>query len=111
MTAAITQRDFETFGALLEQESLEVQAVMLSSTPSCLYLSPATVSVLRAVPRWREDRVGVYVTLDAGPNPHLICEAGHERAVVERVEALFGDATVLCSGIGPGVTMLDDHLI
>ena len=111
MMAAIAQRDFETFGALLEQESLEVQAVMLSSTPSCLYLAPATVDILHAVPRWREDRIGVYVTLDAGPNPHLICEARHEKAVVERVEALLGNATVLCNRPGPGVTMLDDHLI
>jgi len=111
MTAAIAQRDLAAFGALLEQESLEVQAVMLSSTPPCLYLSADTVEVLRAVPRWREDRIGVYVTLDAGPNPHLICEARDERAVVERAEALLDNATIVCSRPGPGVTMLDDHLI
>jgi len=111
MTAAIAQRDFDTLGSLIEQEALEVQAVMLSSTPPCLYFTPATVEILRAVPRWREDRIGVYVTLDAGPNPHLICEAHHERDVVERVESLLGDATVVCSRPGPGVTMIDDHLI
>jgi len=111
LKAAMLQRDFETFGALVEQESLEMHAVMISSTPSCLYLVPETISFLHAVRRWREDGVQVALTLDAGPNPHLICPAEHADEVQRRAEALAPGRTVVHSRPGPGVTLLEEHLV
>jgi len=111
LKAAMLRRDFAAFGALLEQESLEMHAVMISSTPSCLYLTPGSVAFLHAVRRWRDDGVAVAMTLDAGPNPHLICPADHEDEVLRRSQALAPGATVVRNRPGAGVTLLEEHLI
>ena len=109
--AALAQRDIEVFGQLVEQEAYETQAIMLSSEPPCLVLLPSTVSFLREVRHWREDGLAVYVTLDAGPNPHLICEGSDAGAVLERIAALAPDAEVLHCRPGPGVQLVEDHLL
>ncbi len=109
--AAMLQRDFATFGALIEQEALEMHGVMISSTPACLYLAPLTVAFLQAVPRWRDDGVDVALTLDAGPNPHLICPAAHAEEVTRRAEQLAPGCTLVVSRPGGGVALLQEHLV
>ena len=111
MTSAIANRDLQTLGPLVEQESLEVQALMISSTPPCLYMAPPTLAFVLAVQRWREEGLDVYLTLDAGPNPHLLCEGRDEGEVLERIGRLAPRATVLRNRPGAGVTLVDDHLI
>ncbi len=109
--AAVAARDMDALGPLVEQEAMEVQALMLSSTPSCLYMTPGTVAFLRAVPRWRAEGLPVYLTLDAGPNPHLLCEAGVEADVLERIRELAPQTKVLRCRPGPGVTLVREHLL
>ena len=66
---------------------------------------------LRAVRAWREDGLAVYLTLDAGPNPHLLCRAADAPAVMARAEALAPAAELICNQPGPGVTLVDEHLV
>ncbi len=108
---ALAARDFEILGSLVEQESLEMHALMLSANPACLYMAPASLAFVHAVRRWRDDGLPVYVTLDAGPNPHLLCEGRHEAAVLRRVEELAPTATVLCNRPGPAVACQEEHLL
>jgi len=111
VAGALASRDLTALGELAEAESLEVQALMLSSTPSCLYLEPATVQFMHAVRRWREEGLEVYLTLDAGPNPHLLCRGGSEQEVLRRAAGLAPDADLILNRPGPGVTLVEDHLL
>ncbi len=108
---ALARRDLTTLGELVEQEALETQALMFSSTPPCLYLLPGTVALLHAVRRWREDGLPVYLTLDAGPNPHLLCEGPHQEQVLDAVETLLPRARVIANRPGPGTTLVQEHLL
>ncbi len=108
---ALARRDLATLGELVEQEALEMHAVMLSSTPSCLYLLPGTIAVAQAVRRWREEGLPVYLTLDAGPNPHLLCEGHDEGRVRGAIERLLPGVDVLANRPGPGVTLVQEHLL
>ncbi|MCY3711151.1 MAG: diphosphomevalonate decarboxylase [Caldilineaceae bacterium] len=108
---AIVERDIRLLGPVLELDALAMHGVMMTSTPSLLYWQPGTLEVLQAVRSWREDEgVPVYFTIDAGPNVHLICEAGSAAEVERRVGALPAVRRVLTSGPGTGPQLLDGHL-
>jgi diphosphomevalonate decarboxylase len=100
--AAIATRDLPRLGVVIEQDALAMHAVMMTSTPSLLYWQPATLELLHAVRRWREDdKLPVYFTIDAGPNVHLICEAGSAPAVHAQLGELACVQKVIVSAPGP----------
>lgn len=84
--AAIDARDLAALGPEIEAEALELHATAMTSQPPVLYWDGATVELLHAVRRWRADGLGVWFTLDAGPNVHLICDA-HDAAQVRDAAA------------------------
>ena len=61
---------------------------------------------------WREeDGLPVYLTLDAGPNPHLLCEGEHQEQILDAVEKLLPRAQVIANRPGPGTTLVEEHLL
>ena len=108
---AIANRDFATFGALVEHEAMEVQAIMMSGEPSALYLQGATVALIHRLRDWREhEGLPVWFTLDAGPNLHVLCEGKDAAEVKRRLAAVVPDAELLENRPGPGARVHDDHL-
>ena len=106
----IWTRDLGTVGPHIEADALAMHGVMMTSEPSLLYWLPATVSVLQAVRLWREEGLGVYFTLDAGPNVHCLCERDDAAEVEQRLRNLSGVEDVLVSAVGAGVRSVDYHL-
>lgn len=85
---AVQDRDLVSLGEELEAEAIALHVMAMTSRPPVLYWDPATLEIMKLCPCWRAEGVPVYFTLDAGPNVHLICEAAHAPAVVERLAAL-----------------------
>jgi diphosphomevalonate decarboxylase len=108
--SAIERRDLRALGRASETDALAMHGVMLTSSPALLYWQPATVAVLRAVRGWRHDGLGVYFTMDAGPNVHCICEGADAAQVEELLRNVRGVEDVLASGPGNGVRSVDFHL-
>ena len=106
----IQDRNLGVMGPCMEADALAMHGVMMTSEPSLLYWTPATVSVLKAVRSWREEGVGVYFTLDAGPNVHCLCELADATEVERRLRNLAGVEDVLVSGVGGGVRSVAYHL-
>lgn len=52
------------------------------------YWEAGTMSLIRAVQEWRRGGLEVYLTIDAGPNVHLLCEA-RDQAELERELGLW----------------------
>ncbi len=108
---AIANRDLATLGALVEHEALEMHAIMMSGQPAALYMQPGTLRLLHAIRAWREDGLGVFFTLDAGPNVHVLCEGKDAVEVRQRIEALVPGLAILENCAGPGVRVHQDHLL
>jgi diphosphomevalonate decarboxylase len=70
-------------------------AVMLTSRPALLYLTPPSLDLLHAVPEWRAGGLAVAYTVDAGPNVHCICPADAAAEVERRLRAFPGVRQVL----------------
>lgn len=107
---AILARDFETLGSVAEGEALSLHAVMMTSHPSLLYWTPATVRVMKEVRHWREEGRPVYFTIDAGPNVHLLTLP----SCVEEIERALGKVEVVKQVIvcrpGQGARLIEEHL-
>lgn len=93
---AILNRDFETFGRQTEMEAISFHSIAMTSPiqsvtgwqSGAYYWSPDTLEVMLAVQQWREQGLGVYFTLDAGPTVHLVCLEGQLERLKARVKGL-----------------------
>lgn len=86
--AAISDRDIDRLGSAAESNALSMHATMLDARPPVLYWRPATLVAIEKVWRMRAEGVGVYMTMDAGPNLKLIFEQRNQ----DRVTEVFPDS-------------------
>lgn len=84
---AIAEGDIKSFGEILEQEALELHALMMLSQPSFILMRPGTLSIIEKVRAYRKrSRLPVYFTLDAGPNIHLLYQEAYRPEVIRFIE-------------------------
>jgi diphosphomevalonate decarboxylase len=104
---ALEERDFALFAEVVEQDSNLMHAVMITSTPSLLYLQPASLSVMRSVKAWRREGIEVCYTIDAGPNVHVICTPEHSPEVEKRLSSLEAVRDLIHARPGPAALLVD----
>jgi diphosphomevalonate decarboxylase len=112
---AILHRDFAQLALTVEREAISMHAVaMTGRLPGAEWLSglyywePATLALIHSVQKWRRQGVPMCLTIDAGPNVHLICERGALNAVEDRLAPLLDElgADVLVSPPGHGARLV-----
>ncbi len=108
---ALLARDFDVFGEETELEAIRMHAVAMSSRPSVIYWSPATLAIMLAVREARADGVGAYFTIDAGANVHVLCREDDAADLDTRLRAVPGVLDVLVNRPGPGIQWVSGHLI
>ena len=65
--------DLDDFCTLVEADALDLHALMMQSYPPYILMEPATIQIIQAVQRFRQNtKQPVCFTLDAGPNVHLL---------------------------------------
>ncbi len=104
---AVLAKDLPALGPVIEEDTVLMHGVMMTSRPPLFYWQPATLAVIHAARRWRADGIPVYFTIDAGPNVHLICERPHADAVESLARALPGVQKTMRSGVGGGTQIIN----
>jgi len=107
---SVLERDFTTFGPLVEEEALDLHLIAMSSRPPIFYWQPGTLTVLKTIREMRADGVEVCATMDAGANVHTICTAESEAEVVRALESLPEIQRLILDRVGEGPRQLDTHL-
>lgn len=97
---AILERDFAAFSRVVELDSNLMHAVMMTSQPPLFYWEPATVSIIKAVRKWRDEGLPVCYTIDAGPNVHVICPGSFAEETGQRLMELPGVQRVIRASPG-----------
>ncbi|HOK50426.1 MAG TPA: diphosphomevalonate decarboxylase [Bacteroidales bacterium] len=65
--------DRQRFVEIVENEALQLHALMMTSHPSYILMEPATLFVIQQIRQFRsETGIPVCFTLDAGPNIHVL---------------------------------------
>jgi diphosphomevalonate decarboxylase len=103
---AIMLRDFAALAAVVEQDSLHMHAIMMTSTPSLMYWLPSTVDVLLQVAEWRSGGLAVCATVDAGPNVHCLCPVAAAAEIDRRLRLIPGVQAVIASSPGPAAALI-----
>ena len=104
------EKNFRAFGELVEQEALELHAVMLTSTPSLIYWLPGTLKVIHAVKKWRWDGLQVYFTINTGQDIHLICQKKDVEKVVKKLEEIFDVQNTIVNYPSNGAHIISENL-
>ena len=91
---------------VVELDSNQMHAVMMTSRPALFYWQPQSVAVMALVRAWRAEGLRVCYTLDAGANVHCLCEAGDAPVIEARLRALPDVLDVRAAGPGPGVRVV-----
>lgn len=104
------EKKFSAFGELMEQEALELHAIMLTSTPSLIYWLPGTLKVMHAVRKWRQGELEVYFTVNTGQDIHLICQKKDVEKIVKKVEEVPDVQKTIVNYPSKGAYLIQDHL-
>lgn len=110
MKKGIKEKNFTLVGSTAEKNALKMHATMITTTPSIIYWTPATMEILHSVMSWREEGLECYFTMDAGPNVKVICLQKDEEEINKKLLVLEGvKKTIVCKP-GDKAKLSDEHL-
>ena len=99
---AIQQRDFEKLAAVSEHNCLKMQSIMWASRPPVVYWNSATVACLQTIRELQAKGVGVFFTMDAGPQVKAVCLPESAAVVRTALAETTGVLEMMESGLGDG---------
>jgi diphosphomevalonate decarboxylase len=104
---AIAARDFEQLAAVAEHNCLKMHSVMWASRPPVVYWNSATMRCLEAVRVLQSDGLGVFFTIDAGPQVKVVCLPEHAENASEALSTVDGVTHVMLTALGDGARLVD----
>ena len=104
---AIQRKDFGQLAAIAEHNCLKMHSIMWTSRPPTVYWNSATMRCLHTVRKMQGRGLGVFFTMDAGPQVKAICLPEHAEDVREALVATAGVTDVMVSGLGDAARLVD----
>jgi diphosphomevalonate decarboxylase len=104
--AAVKRLDFEALADISELSCLKMHAVMLSAHPGLVYWNGATVECIHRIRELRAGGVGVFFTIDAGPQVKAVCLPEARHRVATELGAVPGVGQIVESGLGEGARIV-----
>jgi diphosphomevalonate decarboxylase len=103
---AVERRDFGALAEVSEHNCLKMHGVMTSSRPPLLYWSAGTLACVQRVRELRASGLGVFFTIDAGPQVKAVCLPGMGERVAASLAGLPGVLQVMRAGLGEGARVI-----
>ena len=106
MLAALKNKDFSAIGQLLELDAIEMHSVIMTANPPVNYWDKNTANFVRWIRTERHKKTfEAYVTIDAGPNVHVICKPDEAQKIIELSQNHFKYERVIEDKVGAGPTL------
>lgn len=106
----IKNKDFTAFGTLIEQEALNMHAVMMTSNPSLLYWTQSTISIMKEVQKWRKEGIEAYFTINTGQDVHIICQKNDVNTLITNIKNLPSVVRTITNNPTVGTQIIQTHL-
>ncbi len=104
------EKDFPKFGTLVENEALEMHAIIMTCQPSYLYWLPETVKLMLLVRQWRKDGLAVYFTINTGHDLHLLCQKNDVDRITQLLKVIPEVKNIIINQPAVGAKTIDKHL-
>ena len=108
--ALLKAKNFTEFGQLVENEALELHAIMLTSTPSLIYWQPKTIELMKLIKKWRSEGLEVYFTVNTGQDMHLIIEDKNKAKLLKKLQEVDGIREIIVNRPSVGTKLSNKHL-
>lgn len=108
---AIVEKNSEKLGPCIEEDTISLHIVMMTSKPANYIWEPGTIAIMKAIVEWREkDNLQAYFSIDAGANVHVICEKKNAQEVQKRLKAIEFVKDTIYNEPCTGTHEIQDHL-
>ena len=99
---ALASKDLEKLGDITRHSTMRMFATMLGMSPPVVYWAPATVQIIHQAAALRAQGIGVWETMDAGPQVKLLCMAQDVDMILSRLSEVLPDLTTIIAQVGTG---------
>lgn len=107
---ALNEKDFKTFGEIVESDALELHAIMLTSRPALIYWTSGTLKIMKLVSDWRAEGLPVYFTINTGQDIHLIVQAKDVEKLENKLATVDGIKTIIINEPAHGARLITADL-
>jgi len=101
MKNAIVKKDFEKVGELSEFSCLKMHALAMSANPGIIYWNEHTLKIINKIRALRKNGLGVFFTIDAGPQVKVLCLPSDVKKVQNEFANIEGIQRMISTSIGP----------
>ena len=107
---ALEVKNFTEFGRIIENEALELHAIMLTSTPSLIYWQPETIKLMKLVKKWKSEGLEVFFTVNTGQDIHIIIEKKNTKELVKKLKDIKEVKKIIINRPSVGARLTEKHL-
>ena len=106
---ALERRDLERLGEAARRSYLRMFGAMLACDPPLIYWLPNSLALIGECEAMRRQGIGVWETMDAGPQVKMLCLATDAPRVAARIRASGAASQIIESRVGgvPELTEVD----
>ncbi len=103
-------KNFTEFGKIIEEEALELHAIMITSIPSLIYWQSETIKLMKLVKEWRSNGLESYFTLNTGQDIHLIAEGKNKEKLLSKLNDIKEVKEIIINHPSDGARLTEKHL-
>lgn len=102
---ALEQKDFDTLGALAQQDCIEMHETIRTSNPPIDFWQKETLLLINKIKELNKSGISCYFTIDAGPNVKVLCLEKDQNLILNNLKNLsFIKNIIKCKiGLGPQI--------
>lgn len=105
---AIKKQDFNTIGAIAQDNALGMHMSMMMAKPPVLYFKEKTIQMMHYLLELQTQGVPLYFTMDAGPNIKVLIQHKNRQMIASKLHKLLDKEAIIYSKPGQGARIIDE---
>ena len=105
---AIKMKDFDLLGEVSEDNCKKMHKVMETSKPPLIYRNATSHLCIQKIEEMKVNGIGIFHTIDAGPQVKIICKAQHADQVISEMKSIPNIQDIIEVNIGQGARLTNE---